>query len=47
MLLEGTMMVIATASLAIGHPGACFGGQWQEADFRLKGSKDAVELDKA
>ncbi|KAF4957781.1 hypothetical protein FSARC_11190 [Fusarium sarcochroum] len=47
MLLEGTMIVIATACLAIGHPGACFGGQWEEADFRLRGSKDSFELDKA
>ncbi|KAH7156020.1 RTA1 like protein-domain-containing protein [Dactylonectria macrodidyma] len=38
MFLEGTMVVIATASLAISHPGICFQGRWREADFQLKKS---------
>lgn len=40
MLLEGSMIVIATTVMANTHPRVSFEGQWDEANFRLKSSKD-------
>ncbi|KAH6956081.1 RTA-like protein [Fusarium avenaceum] len=40
MLLEGSMIVIATTVMANTHPGVSFQGQWDEANFRLKNSQD-------
>ncbi|OBS22523.1 hypothetical protein FPOA_08860 [Fusarium poae] len=41
MLLEGSMVVIATTAMAVTHPGVSFQGQWDQANFRLKKTEDA------
>ncbi|KAF4448069.1 RTA-like protein [Fusarium austroafricanum] len=43
MLLEGSMIVIATTAMAITPPGVSFQGQWDEANFRLKKSEDSKD----
>lgn len=47
MILEGTMIVIATALLTILHPGICFRGAWNAANFnfRAKVVQKTVSLD--
>ena len=35
MILEGAMIVIASATLTTLHPGVAFQGSWAEADFTL------------
>lgn len=43
MILEGSMIVIASALLTIGHPGIAFQGSWDSADFKVGRSKQNVE----
>lgn len=40
MVLEGSMIVIATTCLTIFHPAICFRGAWHEANFTLRTKKD-------
>lgn len=40
MILEGAMIILAVASLTIFHPGTCFQGSWQQANFSVRASKD-------
>ncbi|KAM0550760.1 hypothetical protein ACHAPJ_008825 [Fusarium lateritium] len=47
MLLEGMMTVIATTTLAIGHPGTSFQGHYKEADFKLKKTGDVESTTKS
>ncbi|KAI9837863.1 MAG: hypothetical protein M1838_004729 [Thelocarpon superellum] len=39
MLLEGTMVIIATICLTVFHPGICFKGQWEEAYWSVRGTR--------
>lgn len=41
MILEGPMIIIASAVLTVFHPGICFRGRWHEADWN-KGKKQAA-----
>ena len=36
MILEGTAIVIACLCLTLLHPGVCFQGVWDEANFKLR-----------
>jgi hypothetical protein len=48
MVLEGVMILAASAALTLFHPGVCFQGQWDGADFKLtKRRKKFVEGDEA
>ncbi|KAI9819296.1 MAG: hypothetical protein M1827_007453 [Pycnora praestabilis] len=40
MILEGAMIVIATTSLTIFHPGFAFQGHWDSVNFSLRGRKN-------
>lgn len=40
LVLDGTMMAIATLCLTATHPGLAFGGQWQAADWNFRGRKN-------
>ncbi|KAH0557084.1 hypothetical protein GP486_005125 [Trichoglossum hirsutum] len=48
LVLEGPMIIIATGVLTIFHPGVCFAGNWDAADWSLraedKGNKDKQSL---
>ena len=48
MILEATMIAIATLCLTILHPGLCFQGHWHDADFpifsRSKGRSTPIEM---
>ena len=33
MILDGTMLILATTALTVFHPGLCFAGNWIDADF--------------
>ncbi|KAJ3547533.1 hypothetical protein NM208_g1462 [Fusarium decemcellulare] len=46
MILEGAMIVVATVCLAVGHPGICFEGRWDEANFQLRKRDDSGEFGK-
>ncbi|KAM0415693.1 hypothetical protein ACHAPT_013365 [Fusarium lateritium] len=46
MILEGAMIVIATICLSIGHPGVCFEGRWDEANFQLRKSDESAQFEK-
>jgi len=39
MVLEGVMIVLATAGLTIFHPGLVFGQAWHDATFSLRQKK--------
>lgn len=41
MILEGAMIVIATLSLTILHPGPCFDGQWDTTKWSFRKSRDS------
>lgn len=48
MILDGVMIIIASSSLTIFHPGRCFGSVWKEANFTFllgKGQGGDVELE--
>ncbi|KAF4464987.1 RTA [Fusarium albosuccineum] len=47
MILEGAMIVVSTVCLAVGHPGICFEGRWDEANFQLRKRDDSGEFGKA
>lgn len=34
MILEGVMIVIACICLTVFHPGYCFGGKWQDTEWK-------------
>jgi hypothetical protein len=36
MVLEGVMILIASAALTVFHPGFCFQGEWDGANFKLR-----------
>lgn len=40
MILEGAMIILAVTSLTIFHPGTCFQGSWNQANFSIRASKD-------
>ena len=40
LVLDGAMMAIAVLCLTASHPGVCFGGQWQAADWNFRGKKN-------
>jgi RTA1 like protein len=40
MILEGAMIVLATALLTVFHPGRSFGERWRDAGWTWKGEKD-------
>ncbi|KUJ21592.1 RTA1-domain-containing protein [Mollisia scopiformis] len=42
MVLEGMMIIIASLSLTVFHPGLCFQGQWHAATFKVMGRKKDV-----
>lgn len=47
MVLEGPMIIIATAALTVYHPGLVFKGRWAEATWSLRGNgrpTDAILL---
>jgi hypothetical protein len=45
MVLEGVMIIIASTSLTVFHPGPCFGGRWKAAHYfrKSKGKDSALE----
>ncbi len=47
MVLEGVMILIASISLTTFHPGVCFQGHWDSANFRLAGKGKTVVGDDA
>ena len=44
MILEPTMIFIATIALTVLHPGTVFGRRWNEANFRLNGKINDNEM---
>lgn len=36
MILEGAMVVIACICLTAFHPGVCFGGKWDQVNFKFR-----------
>lgn len=46
MILEGAMIIVATACLLAGHPGVCFEGRWEEADFQLRKTDESGQFEK-
>ncbi|KAI8677535.1 hypothetical protein NCS56_00643700 [Fusarium sp. Ph1] len=46
MILEGAMIVVASACLLAGHPGVCFEGRWEEADFQLRKTDESAQFEK-
>lgn len=43
--LEGSMVLLAGVGLTAFHPGVCFQGRWQQADFSLTSKGKAQRLD--
>jgi hypothetical protein len=39
LVLEGPMIIIATVALAVFHPGYCFAGNWEAANWSLRGKE--------
>lgn len=43
MILEGPMIIVATATLTVYHPGFCFARRWTEASWSLRGDGHTPE----
>lgn len=46
MILEGPMIIIACVALTVFHPGVCFRGRWQEANWGFGKGKEAGAVGK-
>jgi len=44
MVLDGTMVIIASIVLTVMHPGIGFGSAWQEANFSFRTRKDGNQV---
>lgn len=42
MILEGLMVLLAVMLLTILHPGVAFQGSWDQANFKIRASKDRM-----
>lgn len=42
MMLEGPMIMIAAALVAVWHPGFAFGGMWAQSAWRWNGKDDGI-----
>lgn len=42
MILEGLMIVLAVLLLTILHPGVAFQGSWDQANFKIRASRDKM-----
>jgi hypothetical protein len=45
MVMEGVMIVIATACLTFLHPAICFQGAWHEATFSFRNKKNVKDIE--
>ena len=42
MILEGMMILLAVIPLTLLHPGMAFQGSWDQANFKIRASKDKL-----
>lgn len=42
MILEGAMIILAITPLTLLHPGVAFQGNWSQANFSIRASKDRL-----
>lgn len=42
MILEGLMILLALIPLTVLHPGMAFQGSWNQANFKIRASKDKL-----